>query len=208
MKLAVELYKEQCMSWHQSGRHILAQYDNESVVVYQSYLPSIGHFAARHGYFGGDFSFSRMSWVKPGFLWMMFRNGWGTKEQQEVTLAIRLKRFAFDTILAEAVPSTYVAALYPMEDTWKQALKMSAVRLQWDPDHDPSGAKLERRVIQLGLRGSVLKHYAQDWIIDIEDISDFVQQQRIHALSKDPLQLITPFEREYPTHYQHLSINE
>ena len=43
---------------------------------------------------------------------MMFRNGWGTKENQEVTLAIRLKRTAFETILAEAVPSMYVAELY------------------------------------------------------------------------------------------------
>ena len=29
------------------------------------------------------------------------------------------------------------------------------VRLQWDPDHSPSYEKLERRAIQLGLKGQV-----------------------------------------------------
>jgi hypothetical protein len=28
----------------------------------------------------------------------------------------------------------------------------SEVRLQWNPDHDPTGNKLERRALQLGLR--------------------------------------------------------
>ena len=67
-----------------SGRHVLAQYDAETVVVYQAYRPSIGAFAATHGYFGGGFSPSRMSWIKPNFLWMMYRCGWATKEGQEV----------------------------------------------------------------------------------------------------------------------------
>lgn len=26
-----------------------------SIVVYQAYRPAIGHFAAEHGYFGGEF---------------------------------------------------------------------------------------------------------------------------------------------------------
>lgn len=206
MKLIVEPYREQLMHWPQSGRHILAQYNDALVIVYQAYSPAIGHFAARRGYFGGGFSLERMSWIKPNFLWMMYRNGWGTKEKQEVTLAVRLKRAAFDTILAEAVPSTYVSALYATEDAWKQALKQSAVRLQWDPDHDPSGARQERRAIQLGLCGPILEQYARNWIIDIEDISDFVLQQRLQVLSGDYTQLMTPQERVYPAHYQNLGI--
>src|SRR4051794_29690087 len=46
-----------------------------------------------------------MSWVKPNFLWMMYRSGWGAKEGQEVTLALRLRRQFFDALLAQAVPS-------------------------------------------------------------------------------------------------------
>ncbi|HBY80241.1 MAG TPA: DUF4291 domain-containing protein, partial [Cyanobacteria bacterium UBA11148] len=73
---------------------------------------SIGHFAAQHGYFGGEFSLKRMSWIKTNFLWMMYRSGWGTKADQEVVLAIWLKRSAFEEILAAAVPSSYVPELY------------------------------------------------------------------------------------------------
>jgi hypothetical protein len=58
-------YAKQAARWPKSGGHILAQYDEESVVVYQTYRPSIGRFAAEHGYFGGEFSLSRMSWIKP-----------------------------------------------------------------------------------------------------------------------------------------------
>lgn len=85
MRLLTEPYLEQVQRWPTSGRHILAQFDADTVVVYQAYQPALGHFAAEHGYFGGGFSLDRMSWVKPNFLWMMFRCGWGTKENQEVT---------------------------------------------------------------------------------------------------------------------------
>ncbi|GET40082.1 hypothetical protein MiSe_48900 [Microseira wollei NIES-4236] len=78
MKLVTESYLAQIDRWPKTGRHILAQFDDESIVVYQAYRPAIGHFAASHGYFGGEFSLNRMSWIKPNFLWMMYRSGWGT----------------------------------------------------------------------------------------------------------------------------------
>lgn len=128
---------------------------------------------------------------------MMYRSGWGTKVNQEITLAIWLKREAFDDILAQTVHSTFVPEIYASEADWKKAMQRSNVRLQWDLDHHPSGAKLARRAIQLGLRGDVLKAYSQEWIIEIEDISDFVQQQRQNIVS-DCTQLITPRETVYP----------
>ena len=67
--------------------------------------------------------------------------------------------------------------VYSSEAEWKRALAQSAVRLQWDPDHDPFGAKVERRALQLGLRGDVLARYAREWIVRIEDISPFVAEQ-------------------------------
>ncbi len=112
MKLLTTSYLTQTAQLPQTGRHIVAQYDATSVVVYQAYRPEIAHFAVEHGYFGGEFSFSRMSWIKPNFLWMMYRSGWGTKAGQEVTLAIRIKRSAFDTILASAVHSSFVPEVY------------------------------------------------------------------------------------------------
>ena len=198
MTLATQLYREQLKSWPTAGRHIMAQFDAESIVVYQAYRQSIGRFATQNQYFGGDFSFNRMSWIKPNFLWMMYRSGWGTKEGQEVTLAVYLRREAFERILEQAVHSTFVPEIYDSPENWRARLKDSCVRLQWDPDHDPSGAKQERRALQLGLAGDVLRLYAREWILKIEDISEFVSQERLRAKEQGFANLMTPRERVYP----------
>lgn len=197
-KLVTESYLAQQARWPQAGRHILAQYYDESIIVYQAYRPAIGHFAAQRGYFGGEFSLSRMSWIKPNFLWMMYRCGWASKPGQEVVLAVRLKREGFDTILAQAVHASYVEEVYANERAWKEAVEQSEVRLQWDPDHDPAGQKMERRAIQLGMRGETLKKYARAWILEIEDISNFVREQRQWVLQGMYEQLLTPREMVYP----------
>jgi hypothetical protein len=197
MNRVTEPYVVQAARWPSSGRHILAQFDDESVIVYQAYRPAIGQFAAKNGIFGGDFSLNRMSWIKPNFLWMMYRCGWASKEGQEVVLAVRLKRSAFDEILRLAVHSNFVPEVYENELAWKSAVAGSQVRLQWDPDHDPSGAPVERRAIQLGLRGEALAKYAKEWLLGIEDVSEFVRQQSDHA--EPPFdRLITPREEAYP----------
>ncbi len=100
--------------------------------------------------------------------------------------------------MASAVHSSFVSEVYTSEGVWKQAVAQSSVRLQWDPDHHPSGDKLERRAIQLGLRGEVLTQYAHDWIVDIQDISDFVQHQYQVVRSRDWAQLLIPSEAVYP----------
>jgi len=181
MPPAVEPYLAQTARWPARGRHVLAHYDDDGVVVYQAYRPSIGRFAAENGYFGGEWSFDRMSWVKPGFLWMMYRSGWATKEGQEVVLAVTITRAGFDEILAAAVTKG-----------------PSNVRLQWDPDHNPSGHPVERRAIQLGLRGAVLAKYARPWIRKIEDITPFVREQHAAYQRGGKEALMTPIECIYP----------
>jgi Domain of unknown function (DUF4291) len=197
MKLSTEPYSEQAKRWPPEGRHILAHYDDNSIVVYQAYRPSIGRFTIEHGYFGGGFSFSRMSWIKPNFLWMMYRSGWGTKEGQEITLGLRLHRGFFESILAKAVQSSYWEGQYPSREQWQEALAASDVRLQWDPDHDPSGAKLERRAIQLGLRGEVLEAFSKRELVEVIDMTEFVAEQRPHADASGFAGLQTPMERAY-----------
>jgi hypothetical protein len=195
--LSIALYSEQVQEWPREGRHILAQYDEDTIIVYQAYRPSIGQFTAEHGVFGGGFSFERMSWVKPNFLWMMYRSGWGTKEGQEITLGLRLRRTFFDTLLAQAVPSTWDRELFATEADWSRAVAGSSVRLQWDPDHDPFGAKLERRAIQLGLRGEVLEAFGKRELVEVLDLSAFVAEQRERLSSSGVSALITPRERVY-----------
>ncbi len=197
MNLQFQPYLSQKEDWPASGRHIMAQYDEQTIVVYQAYNPAISTFAAKNGYFGGEFSYSRMSWIKPNFFWMTYRSGWGTKPNQEIILAVRLYREFFDTILAQAVPSSFDPEQYQNREAWQAAVQGSAVRLQWDPDHGPKGERLERRAIQLGLRGSMLKTYGREAISEIIDLSTFVNEQRQFIEAKDYDKLISPAEQTY-----------
>jgi hypothetical protein len=198
VKIPVEPYLTQSRQWPQHGEHVLAHYDEDSVLVYQAYRPSIGQYAIEHGRFGGpDFSLSRMSWIKPNFLWMMFRSGWGMKEGQEVVLGLRLRRPFFESLMRTAVPSTFDPGRYESRAAWQAAVATSDVRLQWDPDHAPSGAKLERRAIQLGLRGQTLASFAKEELLEVIDFTDFVVSQRSFAQDDNPT-LLTPSERVFP----------
>lgn len=197
MKLKTRSYQEQLKEWPQEGHHIMAQYDEEKVIVYQSYRPEIGNFAVEHQYFGGAFKLTRMTWIKPNFLWMMYRNGWGTKEGQEVVLAIHLKREAFERYLAKAVYSSFQKDLYSSREQWQKEVQNSHIRLQWDPDHNPYGGKLERRAIQLGIRGKEAIAYSREDLIEIEDISTYVSEQYEHVKSRRLDLLNLPEEKPY-----------
>src|ERR1700736_3123853 len=195
--LATAAYAEQIERWPQTGRHILAQFDDDTIIVYQAYCPKIEQFAIEKGFFGGDFKFSRMSWIKPNFLWMMYRSQWGQAEGQEVVLAIRLKRRFFDSLLAQAVPSSFDARVFGSHDEWSATVARSDVRLQWDPDHLPAGEKCERRAIQLGLRGAALEAYGKREIVEVVDMSAFVAEQRSNVHEWKNGKLTTPREFVY-----------
>jgi hypothetical protein len=183
--------------WPQAGQHILAQFDDETIIVYQAYRPEIGRFALENGCFGGEFKYSRMSWIKPNFLWMMFRSQWGQSEGQEVVLALRIKRHFFDTLLTQAVPSSFDSQKFASRVEWAAAVERSDVRLQWDPDHLPNGEKCERRAIQLGLRGATLEAYGKRELGELIDMSAFIAEQRQHIRDWKNGTLLTPTESVY-----------
>jgi hypothetical protein len=197
MKLPTERYLTQVTTWPSEGKHILAHYDADTIVVYQAYRPSIGEYAIKHCAFGGGFSYARMSWIKPNFLWMMYRSGWGTKEGQETTLGLRLRRQFFDSILVQAVASSLNQSDETSQQAWKASLATSNVRLQWDPDHDPHGNALARRAIQLGLRGSVLEDFGKRELLEVIDMTEFVSEQRELLSRVGTSELRTPVERVY-----------
>jgi len=137
-----------------------------------------------------------MSWIKPNFLWMMYRAGWATKEGQEHILAVRLRRSFFDELLKAVVPSSWDTRLFATREDWQTAVAQSDVRLQWDPDHNPAGHPVERRAVQLGLRGESLRRYGTEAILSIEDITPFVKLQHVHA-QNDLEKLQMPEEHVY-----------
>ena len=197
--LLLENYQEQQDRLPASGQHLCAQFTADDIVVYQAYHPGIADFAVREQSFGGPhYSFSRMTWIKPGFMWMMYRAGWATKPNQERILAIRLKLDGFLAILEAAVHSSFQEAIYHSQENWQTALSNSDVRLQWDPDHDPHGQKLDRRAIQIGLRGEWVQRFNKEWILEIKDVTDFAKQQFL-VLSESGLgALEVPVENVFP----------
>lgn len=195
MKLQTTSYQEQLNKWPKEGHHIMAQYDDEKIIVYQAYSPTIGLFAAENQYFGGKFKLDRMTWIKPNFLWMMYRNGWGTKVGQEITLAIHLKKEAFIRYLNAAEYSSFGMVQGLTYEEWQTRVAETASRLQWDPDHDPYGNKMTRRAIQIGLRNELTQSYAKEDILLIENISDFVQEQYQFVQHNQLENLVTPIEK-------------
>lgn len=179
------------------NKEIRAFYTEDTVRVYQAYNKVIADEAVKNGTFGSSFKLDRMTWIKPSFLWMMYRCGWGTKENQEHILAIDLKREAFDYIVQNAVISTYDDNMGISHEEWKEQIKTSEIRCQWDPERDLFGNPLEYRSIQLGLRGAAVQKYVNDWIVSIEDITEYVKKLREQKSRGMDINSLLPMERIY-----------
>ena len=194
MMINTERYIDSLERLPANGQHILANQTDDNIVVYQAYNPAIADFAIKNQRLGGPaFSFSRMSWIKPNFLWMMYRCGWAEKKNQERVLAFTISKIAFEDILKKAVFSSFNPSYYSSHEQWKIELDLKEVRLQWDPDHDPFGNKLNRRAIQLGLKAGALQSFIDGTTL-VDDITDFVKQQKA-ALDSDGMnQLWVPLE--------------
>jgi len=207
----VESYLVANSSWPQKGKHILATYDKDTVIVYQAYKPSIGKWVVENQSFVGcpEYSVDRMTWIKPNFLWTMYRSGWACKPKQETILAITVKREGFEEILRLSKRNGKDGAL-GVQDQSK--FGPDDVRIQWDPDHDVHGNNLERRAIQLGLRGNALKAFITEWVVAVKDVTEFVHQQYKFVQSESLNLLQVPAERVYVISdknlCEHLGIND
>lgn len=182
------------------GRRLLAHFNEDTVVVYQAYKPSIGNLALEHQRIGGpEFSITRATWIKPNFTWMAHRCGWASKPDQEVVLALHLRRSFWNTVLADAVPASYAAdsSVFESEAAWKAALQKSDVVMQWDPDHEPfTGQKQPWRFIQLGLKRDKVQSLIDGTAIcRIEDVSGYMRELARQQPRLADLQV--PVEQEY-----------
>lgn len=180
-----------------SENQIRAVFTQETIRVYQAYSESIAGEAVKLGTFGSKFKLDRMTWIKPSFLWMMYRCGWATKENQEKVLAIDIKREAFDDIVKNAVISKYTKDLNISYEEWKEKIQKSDIRCQWDPERDIFGNPLNYRSIQLGLRGQAVYSYVNDWIVNIEDITDYVKELDDKRKNKIDISVLLPQEKIY-----------
>lgn len=193
--MRTEKYIEQKKRLPEQGRYLIGAVEGDNIIVYQAFNKNIAEYAVTNQKFGGPhYSFNRMSWIKPGFLWMMYRAGWATKENQERILAIKLPIVHFKTVLSQATLTSFDKNLYSSMEEWKSELERTDVRLQWDPDHDPFGNKQERKAIQLGMKEDVLKKFCTDWISGVEDITEYVRSEHEKILNNNISDLDVPYE--------------
>jgi hypothetical protein len=155
---------------------IRADYDETTIVVYQAYSPAIAEPAVREQRFVEPFSLHRMTWIKPSFLWMMGRSNWARKPGQERILAVRITREGWESALSQAVLTSFKSAVHGDRARWEQELKVSPVRVQWDPERTLTGATLDARSIQVGLSRHIVAEYVEKWTTEIRDITPTVRK--------------------------------
>jgi hypothetical protein len=177
-------------------RLVLAHFDDSGLDVYQAFEPAIADEAVRLQRFGARFELDRMTWIKPSFGWMLYRSGHATKHRQERVLRVTLRHDAFLEMLGAAVPSAWDRDLYGTEAAWSAALHASEARYQWDPDRDLASRPLDRRALQLGIAGSLIRLYAHEWIVRIADVTPLAHAIRAAVISGGTLPSV-PTERPY-----------
>ena len=178
---------------------IRAVYDEQTIRVYQAYSDEIADAALSHGTFTSPpFKMERMTWIKPSFLWMMYRAGWGYKDAgQRRILAIDIRREGFEWALEHSCPS-YPDPSMNTED-WTKLKAESPVRIQWDPERDLHLQPLSYRAIQVGIRDRAVRRYVDEWITQITDITDLAHTICSHVENGDTpsASALLPKERPY-----------
>ncbi len=179
-------------------REIRAQYDAETVTVYQAYPPEIALPTAAAGNFPAWYKRDRMTWIKPSFLWMMYRSGWATKPGQEHVLALRIRRTGFEWALRHSALSHYDSRVHSSQEAFRDSLRMP-VRIRWDPERDLHLHALPHRAIQIGLSGEAVHSFVDEWIAGVTDVTGLAQQVHEHVRQRDLLaaQELLPDETAY-----------
>jgi hypothetical protein len=180
-------------------RQIRASYTDTTIRVYQAYSDAIAEATLKHGTFvSPPFSMTRMTWIKPSFLWMMYRAGWGYKDDgQRRILAIDITRDGFNWALAHSCPSERPHGLD--DEGWARLKDTSPVRIQWDPERRLDFTPLPHRTIQVGLSGEAVQLYVRDWIKAITDLTALAHGicADVKAGALDRARAKLPVERAY-----------
>jgi hypothetical protein len=181
-------------------RQIRALHSAETITVYQAYSKEIAEPAMAAGRFVPPFKVDRMTWVKPSFLWMMYRCGWAEKAGQERVLAVEITRAGFEWALARACLSAFDRHLHPDKATWSRQLRASPARVQWDPERSLHLAPLPHRSLQLGLSGEAVHRYVHEWTVAISDVTPTALAIHAHVRAGDVAggTALLPAERPYP----------
>lgn len=176
---------------------IIAGYTKDTVTVYQAYPAAIAEAALAAGTFVSPFRPGRMTWIKPSFLWMMYRSGWAAKPGQERILSIKIGIDDLTWALEHACLSAYDPKIHRTRQEWSAELAVSQVRVQWDPGRDLNLRATSYRTIQIGLGHQASHYYVNSWIRELDDVTELAHEVGGHVRSGDlnAAQSLLPDER-------------
>lgn len=157
---------------------IRALYDTKNIALYAAFSSSIANVALKTQQLLPPFSYDRMTWVKPSYLWMMYRSDWTQKDNMQRILRIWIKRTDWEKALKEAVLTTPEAHVYNDAKKWRKQLDKARIRVQWDPERDIQNKHLAFKSIQVGITPALAETYAKRWISKIEDVTPLTHQIR------------------------------
>lgn len=180
-------------------RQVRACYDEHTITLYQAYSAEIAERALAAGTFVAPFKLDRMTWIKPSFLWMMYRSGWAAKPGQERVLAIAITRTGFEWALAHSCLSHHDRGTYASRAAWAKQRRDCPVRVQWDPERSLWLGPLEHRTIQIGLSGEAAHRYVSQWIVQLRDVTSLAGEVGALVARGDlaMAQAMLPMERPY-----------
>jgi len=180
-------------------RQIRAVYDDNTIRVYQAYNNTIADSALANGTFvSPPFKMERMTWIKPSILWMMYRSGWGKKDNgQNRILALDISREGFEWALNNSLLS-HQAKEFKDKELWLKTKKATPVRIQWDPERDLDLTPLEHRAIQIGITNEAVNLYVNQWIKQVTDVTELATKVKSLVDSKQYSQATSLLPIELP----------
>ncbi len=159
-------------------RDIRADFDANTIVVYQAYGDRIAEPALAAQRFVPPFSFERMTWIKPSLLWLMHRSNWGAKKDQTRTLRVRISRAGWDRALALGVLTSPDGPVFGNAARWERDFAAAPVHVQWDTERSLRGAALDYLSIQVGLGRQIIRQFVDGWVVGIEDVTPTVAKMK------------------------------
>ena len=191
-------------AYHQIG----ALYDRDTITVYQAYNQQIAQLAVQQQKFVSPFSFHRMTWIKPSFLWLMKRSHWATKSNQNHILAIRIKCDFWEYLLQQSIHTDPTLSAHKNGEHWFESFENAKVHIKWDPERNLHGTKLELHSIQIEISRFLIQAFNNTAIHSIQDITPLVNKmaqfrrlgQYKHAEKLLPKQRIYPLNDALKKH--------
>ena len=178
---------------------IRALFDAQTLTVFQAYSPQIALPALGAQKFVAPFSFGRMTWIKPSFLWLMERSTWGRKAGQEQILAVKISRDGWEKALSLGVTTSFEAKIHRDSQNWRDQFEAATVHVQWDPERSIRGADLGFNSIQVGISRHLIREFNDDWLVEIEDLTPLARKIRalMDAGKIENARRLLPVERIY-----------